>query len=244
MKHLLFAVAFTMCLPLYAQDDGYEMYQVIRLKAKDGQGQQLNAGIKAHNDKYHQEGAEAVNVWAVRTGPRTGSLLWSKGPRTWSDMDHPIEGDDHLDDWRAQVVPHAHLGEWEFWRLLNNASYQPDGLAPKIAVVRYYDIKPDKWGNAVDICQSIVKIYEENSFDIGFQIFTNQANAGDGRDWAIIWFHENWSSLDKGRNFFGLYDEKHGIDRREYFERWNEAAGYTGMEIFELLTELSVAGSD
>ncbi len=245
MKHLLIVLAFAIAVPLTAQDDdGYVMFQTILLKAKDGKGQELNAGLKAHNAKYHQEGAESVDVWGIRSGPRAGSLMWVKGPRTWTDMDTPLEADGHMDDWRANVAPNSWPGEWGFWRMVRGLSYMPEDFDPGVIVVRYFDIKQNKWGNARRQMDSVVKLYEDNGWDIGFQVYNNSANAGDGRDWMIIWFHENWASMDKSRGFFNQFDEKYEIDRDEYFELWNEATEFKGMEIMELMKGLSVMGSD
>ena len=246
MKNLLFILAFFISLQVVAQeeDDGYVMYQLILLTPKDGQRQQLQEGLKAHNDKFHQEGAQSVNVWSIRTGSRAGSLLWVKGPLTWTDMDTPLSANGHMDDWRANVTPHAVMGEFEFWRLLDGMSYMPDGFTPELVVMRYFDIKPQKGDNARDIWDTGFKLYNEKNWDTGLQIYSNQANTGDGRDWAIVWFHENWASLDVDRNFFSTYEEMYDVDRSEYFERWSVAAKFKGMEILTLIPELSAVSSE
>jgi len=245
MKHLLIALAFAIAVPLTAQDDdGYVMFQTILLTAKDGKGQELNAGLKSHNAKYHQEGAERVNVWGIRSGPRTGSLLWVKGPRTWTDMDTPLEADGHMDDWRANVAPNSDGGEWEYWRLLDGISYMPEDFSLGVIVIRYFNIKSQKWDNARRNWKSIIELYEDNGWDTGVQVYSNQANAGDGRDWMVVWHHENWASMDKSRGFWDQFEEEYGIDRREYFEGWGEIAEFKGMEIMELMKDLSVGSRD
>lgn len=245
MKNLLFVFVLLISVQLGAQeDDGYVMFQTILLTPKDGAGQDLRAGIKAHNDKFHQEGAQAVNVWQISSGPNFGSLLWVKGPLTWTDMDTPLEADGHMDDWRANVTPHADLEAMEYWRILDDMSYMPDGFAPKMIQVRYFDIQQQKGNNARHLASTHLKLYQEKNMDMGLQVFSNQANAGDGRDWAMIWYHDSWASLDKDRNYWDTYEEMFGIDRREYFEGWNEATDYKGMEMMVLVPELSVAGSD
>ena len=100
MKKLLFILSFFVAFQLSAQegDNSYVMYQIITLKPLQGQGQDLRAGLKGHNDKYHQEGSQQVNVWAINSGPRTGSLSWVKGPLTWTDFDTPIAGDGYAID--------------------------------------------------------------------------------------------------------------------------------------------------
>ena len=245
MKHLLTVLACLLILPAFAQeDDGYIMYQSILLTAKDGHAQQLTQGVKAHNEKFHTEGAQSVNVWQINSGPRAGSMFWVKGPLTWTDMDTPLDTDGHMDDWWANVTPHAHMGEWNWWRLMDDMNYVPDGFEAGVAVVRYFDIKEDKWNNAVHIWETIFKLYRENNWDMALQIYTNQANSGNDWDWAIMWHHTNWASMDKNRGFFGKYEEMYGIDRDEFFEGWNEASEFMGMEIISLRKDLSVLDND
>ena len=245
MKNLLFVLACLLTWQLGAQDDdSYVMFQTILITPNAGQGQQLRAGLQAHNDKYHQEGTQAVNVWQINSGPRFGSLLWVKGPLTWTDMDTDLEADGHMDDWRTHVAPYGKLEVMEFWRMLDGMSYMPEDFAPSMIQIRYFDIKNQKGDNSRHLVKSYMNILSEKNVDMGFQVFGNQANADDGRDWAMIWFHDGWSSLDKSRGVWDAYEEKYGMDSREYFESWNEFTDYSGMEIMTLIPELSVAGSD
>ena len=229
---------------LHAQDDDYQMYQTIMLTPHDGQQQQLFAAVKAHNDNFHKEGKESVNVWSVQNGPDAGSLLWVKGPIMWSDMDNPIEGDSHMDDWWSGVMQHCTMTTMEFWRLWDDLEQMPDGLVPRVMVVRYQDIHQQKWNNVKHMWSSVIKLRKDKNFDSGLRIFTNSANAGDGRDVALIWHYDSYSSMDKDRNFFSQYEEAYGINRREYFENMNEITDFKGMQILNLVPELSVIGSD
>jgi len=244
MKNLLFILTFFISFALFAQDDANTMFQAITLAPKDGQGAQLRAGIKAHNAKFHQEGNEAVNVWMINSGPRFGTLIWVKGPLTYTDMDSPLQAEGHMDDWQANVTPHATMESMDFWGLVDNLAYMPEGHTPKVIYVRYFDIKRQKGNNSRHIWKSIVDMYKENTWDMGLQVYSNWAPSGDHRDWAIMWSHDNWASMDKNRKFFSQYEEKYGIDRAEFFEGWNEASKFMNAEIWTLVPELSVLGAD
>ena len=99
--------------------------------------------------------------------------------------------------------------------------------------------------NARHLFGTIIKAYKELNYDIGLHVFTNQANAGDERDWAILWMHDNWASLDKDRNFVEKYDEMFGDDAwDEFWENWQEATNFKGMEFHSFIPELSAAGSE
>ena len=242
MKHLLTALICALIVPVFAQesDTDYIMYQTIHLSPKDGHRAELVEGIKSHNENYHQEGAQRVNVWNLMNGEDMGSMLWVKGPLTWTDMDSEHPKEDHMEDWWGAVTPHANMHSMNFWRVWDELTYMPEDFAPEVLVVRYFKIHNQKWNNLEHVFGSIVKLYQSESMDTGVQVMSNSANTGDGRDVAIIWFHKNYASFDVDRNFFDKYKEKYGMDRREYFENWNDIAEFQGMQIMRLNTNLSV----
>lgn len=245
MKKLTLLLILLITCQLSAQDDSaYVMYATIRLTPKSGHTEQLNDGLKAHNKKYHTEGAQQVNVWSIDSGPRAGSLVWVMGPMTWTDNDTPMS-DAHSADWTANVEPHSDMGEWEYWKLAEGMTYAPEGHSAKVMQIRWFEINENKGNNARHLFGTIIKAYKELNYDMGLHVFTNQANAGDGRDWGILWMHSNWASLDKDRDFVEKYNEMYGDDAwDEFWENWLDAANFKGMEFHSLLPELSVAGSN
>jgi hypothetical protein len=243
MKNLFFFAILLFSVSLYSQEQApeYVMFQSIVLSPNSGQGQQLRAGIKAHNQKYHTEGTNTVNVWSVASGPGIGNLHWIKGPMTWTDMDNPIGDEEHMEDWRTNIMPHAEMESMDFWRLNADLSYMPEGFQPRVMVVRYFDLKQGKGNNAEHVIGTLVGMYKAKGYDMGIQVFSNQANADGKRDWAICWFHDSFASMDKQRNGWSNYEEMYGMDSREFFENWNETTDFKGMEIFRLVTGLSAA---
>jgi hypothetical protein len=245
MNKLSLLLILLITCQLSAQDNsGYVMYSTILLTPKSGHGKQLNDGLKAHNKKYHTEGASRVDVWSIETGPRSGSLEWVEGPMTWTDNDTKLS-DAHTADWTANVVPHADMGEVEYWKLAEGMTYAPEGQSAKVMQIRWFEINENKANNARELFGTLIKAYKDLNFDMGLHVFTNQANAGDGRDWAILWMHNNWASLDKDRGFTDKYDEMYGKNAwNEFWENWNEAVNFKGTEIHSLVPELSASGSN
>ena len=137
------------------------------------------------------------------------------------------------------------MGSMEYWRLQEDLSYMPEGFQPKLFQVRYFDIKQDKNNNARHIIGLLMKAYKENNIDMGFHVYTNQVNDNSGRDWAILWFHDSFASLDRDRDFVAKYEKMFGEDSwDEFFEGWWEATEMTGMELQVLQEELSVGSRD
>ncbi len=245
MKKLLFAIALFIAFQINAQDDmDYVMYSTIELTPKDGHYMELMEGLKAHNAKYHSEGWESVNVWNIVSGPRSGKLNWVMGPHTWTHLDKAME-DDHLKDWLKHVSAHAEMGEWGYWRLNSDLSYMPENFQTKLMFIRFFDIESQKGDNAEHLFSTIISTYKENKMDMGLQVFQNVADAGDGKEWAVIWYHDSYASMDKDRNFRDKYEKKYGDDSwAEFFEGWREATDFEGIEIQELMPDLGVAGGD
>ena len=150
-----------------------------------------------------------------------------------------------MDDWRKNVTAHSELGQMEYWRLQDDISYWPEGMQPKLFQVRYFDIKQDKNNNARHIIGTLAKAYKDTNSDMGFQVYANQVNAENGREWALLWFHDSYASLDRQRDFINKYEEIFGNNSwNEFFEGWWDAAELTNMELHVLQEDLSVAGSN
>lgn len=240
MKHLLLLFALSLSLSLTAQDDdGYVMFTTIHIDPLTGHDQQLLDGLKAHNEKFHQEGMDRADVWSIQSGPNSGDLSWVMGPVTWSHFDTPLT-DEHMADWNENVSAHANIGEFGYWRLADGLSYMPEDLQPMVLEIRYLDIMPDKGNNARHLLESIIAVYEENELNSGFQIYYNAANSGEGKDWAMLWFYDSWSAKDANMNFGEMYEKKFGEDSwDEFLEGWDEAQDMQLMEIHTLMPKLS-----
>lgn len=244
MKNFLFLIAFFITWQMTAQDDeGYIMYQTIELTPKAGHFNEFMDGLKAHNSKYHTEGAETVNVWQIESGPRSGSVVWVKGPLTWTDYDTPMT-DDHMDDWMKNIDPHSDMGEWGHWRRSSTLTYTPEDYAPNVMRVRYFEIMDQKGNNAREVFGELIEVYKEHNMDVGVSVYYNQAPSGDGKEWGIVWGYPNWAAFDVDRDLWDKYEEKYDQDSREFFEQWREAAKFKGGEIRTLMKAVSAAGND
>ncbi len=227
-------------MPLFAQDDNdYVMYQTINLKPKAGQFDKLREGIKAHNEAYHKEGDQLARVWTINSGPNSGSMSWVMGPLTWTTFDKQMT-DDHLTHWMDNIGAYADMGEWGYWRLADGLSYAPEGFQPTVMRIRYFEINERKGNNAREIIQKLIDVYRAENFDVGIHVFNNQAEWGDGKNWAVLWQHKNWASMDQNRKLKEKFEAMHGEDSwTEFFETWNEATNWKGTELNALAPELS-----
>ena len=241
MKKLLLFIAIAICLPflITAQSsDDYVMFQTIKLTPKSGQSTKVMEGLKEHNDTYHTEGHTAVSVWQINSGEDAGSLSWIMGPLKWSDLDK-ADDPEHIPHWMEKVDPYVEMGEWQYWRLEDDMSYAPEGFQPKVHFVRFFTIEARKRDEAKELFKTFFKIYRENNFDMGLHVFSNEVPGEDEPQWAILWAYDNYASMDKNRKFWDLYEKSEGIDRREFFERWDKTTNFEGAQLTSLIPELS-----
>src|SRR5690606_30480792 len=89
MKKLIL-VMFLLPMIAMAQDDKeYRIFESATLTPASDKVEELEAGLKAHNQKYHSSGDFGVRVFWIANGPNTGSYHWSMGSLPWSAMDNP-----------------------------------------------------------------------------------------------------------------------------------------------------------
>ena len=86
---------------LFAQD--YVMFQTSILKLRSGEHAKLQAGVKKHNDKFHngEDGPKAY-LWYTHTGPNSGTYNWAIGPMKFSQMDSKFSKE-QIKDWEKNV---------------------------------------------------------------------------------------------------------------------------------------------
>ena len=97
MKRIIgFIIPLLTCGTLFAQD--YVMFQSSILKLRAGENAKLQAGVKKHNDKYHNgKDRPKAYLWYINTGPNSGNYSWATGPMKFSHMDQTLK-DDHVKD--------------------------------------------------------------------------------------------------------------------------------------------------
>ncbi len=103
-KSILVSLCFFFILGFVkAQDTGTHMYETIYLTPIPAKISELDAGLTAHNKKYHGEGDYSAFVQYVLTGRKTGDYVWLMGPGNFARLDsRPAEGG-HDEDWNANV---------------------------------------------------------------------------------------------------------------------------------------------
>ncbi|MGB5269512.1 MAG: hypothetical protein WBN52_03330, partial [Eudoraea sp.] len=76
--------------PFLVISQGAQEYMVmenVMLTAIPTKTAEFEAGLAAHNKKYHAEGAHGARVYWISNGKNAGKYIWAMGPLPWSAMD-------------------------------------------------------------------------------------------------------------------------------------------------------------
>jgi hypothetical protein len=238
MKRAL-AVLFVL-VPALAVAQDYEMYETQYLAVRSGHSKQFNAGIKAHNDRFHASGPYRATVWYVIDGPKSGQMFWVMGPCTFTDLDGRPAGEDHESDWAENVLAHAEQGETQYWRLDPDLSYRPDTRVRPKSRVSIHDVERNEGYRYRELRRKVKQVQEAKKYPDPVLVFRGVGQSATGRDFAVVRAFDKWAALDRDGTFAADFEEVHGSGSWVRFLREaEEAIGSRQTELHELLPDLS-----
>jgi len=243
MRNLFYCM---LLIPFFAISQTSQEYTVVDnylITANPTKIKELDAGLAAHNKKFHGEGEYQARVYEIMNGPRVGSFMWVSGPKPWSSMDK-IRPDDkaHSNDWSTNVAPYL-LPEtdqvyWKFEPALSNIS--KDFTLNKL-LVDMYDIKRNRGENAMKLVEKVKKVNDLKYPDLTYGIYKNELpSTNDGRDLAVVYFFDKWSWMGEDPKFPASYNEVHGEDSFiEFLKEWEDTTIGKRSEIWMFRKDLS-----
>ncbi len=170
---------------------------------------EFEAAVKAHNEKFHGEGAHAAQLFENINGPVAG-YQWIMGPTNWAAMDTRPADDAHDDDWAkvAEMIESAEPPS--YWSMdMKNSQALLDPANNK-SVIWMYDLVPGKEAQWAELLGKVKKVYASSRQDEDFLVVWNRFANDQGRDAAIIFTMDKWGELDVQRNFGMEYEKVHG----------------------------------
>jgi len=240
MKILSKMLAVVFLLPFFmsAQDDADKKYTMVELsymKAKIGSEKKFEDAVKAHNEKYHKEGAYGSQLYAITTGSETGWYVWTMGSVTFAELDSRPKDEDHNKDWDKNVAPYvADYGRVEYWKRddkLSNPKESEEGLIQ----IWWIDTEDGEYYRFKSIMQDVADIYK--TMDEEMNTYNNAFSQDDGRDVAVVWPLKNWADLDnRDWNMKEKYEEENGEGSWEnLIDDWEDATKSIVQEIWRVV---------
>lgn len=242
MKKLIYLILLLPCLLMAQTNEEYLVFENALIIPNPAKVSQLEAGLAAHNKKYHGEGAFGVRVYWISNGPHTGSYMWVMGPLPWSAMDGRQEMEGHEEDWNTNVLPYTMPeGDQTYWKFDTELSHFPKDFTVNKLLIDMWDIKRGMNEEVMGLVGKVKKVYTEKYPDAVFGIYINEfPNTWDGRDLSVISFFDKSAWLGEDREFAKKYDEVHGEGSFKHFLKdWMDVTNGGQTELWIYRPELS-----
>ncbi len=212
MKNTFFTLLlFSICIQAQNQYT-YTVFENGLLTANPSRITEFEAGLAAHNKKYHSNGLHGARVYWISSGPNIGRYMWVKGPLPWSDVDQGPAGGDHDADWNTNVIPNMLIeGEQDYWRFRPELSHFPEDFDLKNLLVSYVDLKRFRHTEFIDkVVKKIQKVYMQEYPDHTYGVYTNEMANNRGKDFVWIDFFPATAWLGQPDTFPIKFETVHG----------------------------------
>ncbi len=212
MKRALLAF---LAIPLLmnAQESPQEpVFMNVMLTANPAKITEFEAGMAAHNKKFHTAGANAVRVYWVASGKNSGKYIWSMGPTAWTAFDEANNPDaDHSNDWNSNVAPYAMASmETTFWKGDSKHSNFTTEFELKNLGVFYLDMKRFKQPQFSSVLDRVTKVFKTKDAEEQWGVYWNAMPNMDGQDMVWINFFDSMAVMGEDDEFPKWFEEVHG----------------------------------
>ena len=241
MKKLLYTLVLVP-LMMVAQTNESLVIENVMLTVKPDKIAEFEAGIAAHNKKFHASGPYGARVYTILNGKNAGKYMLIMGPLPWSAMDGRPASKEHTDDNNKNINQYIESEvEVNYMKMHPDLSnFSKDFEINKVSVFMI-DIKRFKDMDFMEkVVKKVAKMYKEKMPDQIYGLYTNEIPNMDGMDFAWVDFFDNSSWMAKDDTFMRDFEEVHGTDSFQQFIKDVEATtdGDKG-EIWSLRKDLS-----
>lgn len=245
MKNLknLFYLLLLSPLMVIAQDaKEYVVFENAMLTVKPDKIKLFEAGMAAHNKKYHSDNVYGARVYGIVNGSNAGKYIWAMGPLPWSAMDNRPTKGGHDEDWRDNVVPYMESGaDVTYWKFKADLSNFPKDFKVNKMKVDVYDITRFQGKEAMKILEKVKKVMVTKFPEEAFGVYVNEfASTKEGRDLAYVSFFEKSAWLGEDAQFAKKYDEVFGKGSFEkIIKEWGKVTSGSQSELWVHRDDLS-----
>ena len=242
MRALLISLLLLPCLMMGQTDAGYPVFENGMITAQPGKIQQFEAGMAAHNKKYHSAGPYGARVYWISNGKNVGKYMWVMGPLPWAALDQRPADEGHDADWNTNVLPYATAeGDQTYWRFHPDLSGFPTDFTLKYLKVMMMDIAPFKDQQFFGMLQKVKKVMAAKHPNAFYGMYTNELpSSEDGRDFAFVDFFDSMSFMGQEDTFMADFEAVHGAGSfLTFMEEMQSAIAGVQSEIWIFREDLS-----
>lgn len=245
MKKLLYTLLLLPLLLLSQNDQESLIIENVMFSPIDGKTAEFEAGLAAHNKKFHSEGPYGVRIYNILNGKNAGKYMNIMGPLPWSAVDGRPHGAAHDEDMNKNVNPYISSEvEVNYMKMHPELSnFSKDFEINKVSVFMI-DIKRFKNMDFMNnVIKKIVKVYKEKMPEQVYGVYTNEMQNMNGMDLGWVNFFDSSTWLGREDKFAQYFEEVHGPGSFPKFLADVEATtDGENLEVWTLRKDLS--GSD
>lgn len=226
MKKLLYSVVLLPLIVLAQESQQAPIFMNVMMTPHPEKIGAFEAGVAAHNKKFHTEGASQISVYWIASGKNSGKYVWSMGPTVWAAMDEANNyGEAHTKDWNANVAANA-LPEMEttYWKSdLAHSNFSKDFELKNLSIFMV-DVKRFKRLEFESILDRVNKVFKTKDPDHQWGSYFNELPDMDGQDYVWVDFFDKSAWMGREDKFPKWFEEVHGAGSFQTFLKDVEAA--------------------
>lgn len=211
MKKLIICL---LCIPglLLAQENtGYPVIENVMLTVDPEDVSKFEAGMAAHNKKFHADDTYGARVYWISNGKNAGKYVWNMGPIPWAAFDNRPAMEGHDEDWNTNVLAYVEAeGEVNYWRFHAERSNFSKDFDLKNLLVFVVDVKRFRDMEFISAVEQVQQVYKEKRPDQIYGIYTNEMANMEGNDFAWVDFFGSSSWMGQQDTFFQDFEAVHG----------------------------------
>lgn len=233
-----YIIYFLACFLFYTTANSQEnnepksLYETLYLVPKPGMNKQFEAGVAAHNKKFHAPGKDnQAMLRRVEYGNKAGWYVWVMNGSYASLDSRPVD-DAHSKDWEEQVGQYVEeYGTTDLWSLNKEMSSGMDQFRNK---KRYETwavyLKPWEGYRFDDSMKKLQKAFAKMS-DRNMLVFESEVSRKGGPDVGLVWGYDKFADMENDSKLVDTYEEVHGKGSwRLFLEEWKDVVEDVDME--------------
>jgi hypothetical protein len=225
MKKILFLLIAIPGLILAQNSDAHLVIENVMLTVDPEHVSEFEAGMAAHNKKYHADEVYGARVYWISNGVNSGKYMWNMGPIPWAAFDSRPAQDGHDEDWNKNVIKYVEAeGEVNYWRFHPDRSNFSKDFDLKNLLVFIVDVKRFRDMEFISAVEKVQKVYKEKRADQMYGVYTNEMANMQGNDFAWVDFFDKSSWMGESDTFWQDFEAVHGEGSMAKFMKSIEAS--------------------
>jgi hypothetical protein len=226
----------------WAQSGPDRVCEVNVTAPKPGGAKQFEEARKKHNEFHESEKDKtSILVWAISTGPSTGSYLTASCGQTWKEMD----GQDTFNqrdaaDIQKTLAPTVGSNQTSYYIIRPDLSRGTEPATPaKMMTVVHYFVKPSGLVQFTDSLKRINAAIEQTKYPLKPGRWYQLANGGEGPHFVVVTDRNSWGDMQgPQQSMADMLKQAYGSDDKTY-QALRDTVDHTISEMMDYRADLS-----